>query len=346
MTERDAIPGAGDEAISLLLNRIASDPDNPEGYLALGSLFEMREECEKACASYRKSLELNPGDYRAFHNIARCRWRLKKYDEAIEFFTKSMALQDADPAPFFNLVLMLEDIGRSEDMAGVVLANRKMLRVHPGFPELKGIFAQLETDFLPFCRKIFRIEGWLRGLEGYTLMMLAAEGRGTGGIVEIGSWMGRSTYCLAMGSRRKNRERVTAIDHFHGSPENQEQPVLRQEGTTYHRFWKNMVEMEVSDHVTPIVAGSEVAVEGWHQPVRLLFIDGDHSYEASKRDFECWSPHVTRDGYIVFHDIDASDGVSTFYRELMNSSPDYVEVLAVLSLRVIGRRIPAAPSPR
>lgn len=35
----------------------------------------------------------------------------------------------------------------------------------------------------------------------------------------------------------------------------------------------------------------------------LLFIDGDHSYEGVKEDFEMYSPLVKSGGYIVFHDI-------------------------------------------
>jgi predicted O-methyltransferase YrrM len=40
--------------------------------------------------------------------------------------------------------------------------------------------------------------------------------------------------------------------------------------------------------------------------VDLLFIDGDHSYEGVKRDFEVYSPLVRQNGLIVFHDIIAS----------------------------------------
>lgn len=35
----------------------------------------------------------------------------------------------------------------------------------------------------------------------------------------------------------------------------------------------------------------------------ILFIDGDHTYEGVKKDFELWSPLVKKEGYVVFHDI-------------------------------------------
>ena len=37
--------------------------------------------------------------------------------------------------------------------------------------------------------------------------------------------------------------------------------------------------------------------------IDLLFIDGDHSYEGVKKDYELYSPFVKKGGMIVFHDI-------------------------------------------
>lgn len=37
-------------------------------------------------------------------------------------------------------------------------------------------------------------------------------------------------------------------------------------------------------------------------PVDLVFIDGDHSPDACREDWEVWSPHVPTGGRVVFHD--------------------------------------------
>lgn len=57
-----------------------------------------------------------------------------------------------------------------------------------------------------------------------------------------------------------------------------------------------------------------------NEKLDFLFIDGDHSYEGVKTDFEMYSPLVKRGGIIAFHDIvpDPQNvrGVPVFFKEL------------------------------
>ena len=55
--------------------------------------------------------------------------------------------------------------------------------------------------------------------------------------------------------------------------------------------------------------------------VDLLFIDGDHSYEGVKKDFEIYKSLVKKNGIIVFHDIvrhatETNCNVDKFWREI------------------------------
>jgi len=57
------------------------------------------------------------------------------------------------------------------------------------------------------------------------------------------------------------------------------------------------------------------------QKLDLLFIDGDHTYQGVRTDFEMYSPLVRAGGMIVFHDIvqhpaDVKCGVSYFWNEI------------------------------
>ena len=42
----------------------------------------------------------------------------------------------------------------------------------------------------------------------------------------------------------------------------------------------------------------------WEKPIGLLFIDGDHSYEGCKADYEGFAKHIIPGGYLVVHDYD------------------------------------------
>lgn len=198
------------------------------------------------------------------------------------------------------------------------------------------------ADFLKWQHRFAGIEGFLTDLEGYTLLQLAAHGGGLGAIVEIGSFLGRSTAFLATGSKLVGRERVVAVDHFRGSPEHQAgqayaHEVLARDGTTFHQFQANVRSLGLEDYVVPMVAESAEAAKQWQGPIRLLFIDGDHSYEASRQDFELWSPFVAPHGVICFHDIPGWPGVTKFYEELIASNTGYRQIGAAQSLRVVTR---------
>ena len=147
------------------------------------------------------------------------------------------------------------------------------------------------------------IEGFLRPVEARALYRFARQVPDDAIIVEIGSWKGRSTYCLARGLRSG---RVYAIDLFvkSGSPGNEkfyeshagDEPILDQ-------FCRNMQRLDVADKVVPRRGRAE-DFRGEFPAIDLLFIDGNHTLEACRSDFECYAPHVKSGGYVLFHDYD------------------------------------------
>lgn len=195
-------------------------------------------------------------------------------------------------------------------------------------------------DFIGLHDRFQNIFGYLAPMEGYALKLLASSVQAKGEIVEISSFMGKSTCWLAAGIMNQCEVKVNAVDHFKGSPEHQAGQVsecgeLVEKGSTLNAFKKNIKAVELEQWVHAMVGSSEEIVRQWTKPIRLLFIDGDHAYEASKKDFELWSPFVVRGGVIAFHDITAWDGVTRFYRQLMAGSREYQEIMKVESLAVI-----------
>ena len=47
--------------------------------------------------------------------------------------------------------------------------------------------------------------------------------------------------------------------------------------------------------------------------LEVLFIDGDHSYEGAKADFDRWSPFVRPGGHVLFHDAVDTGGYGNVY---------------------------------
>lgn len=52
----------------------------------------------------------------------------------------------------------------------------------------------------------------------------------------------------------------------------------------------------------------------------IIFIDGDHSYEGVKRDFEICKEFLNYNGFIILHDTIACKGVKQFSNELKEES--------------------------
>jgi predicted O-methyltransferase YrrM len=65
-------------------------------------------------------------------------------------------------------------------------------------------------------------------------------------------------------------------------------------------------------------------------PIDMLFIDGDHTYEGVRRDYEMYAPLVRRGGVVAFHDVlphtDAADcEVDVYWNELKGHVPRHFE---------------------
>lgn len=153
------------------------------------------------------------------------------------------------------------------------------------------------TDYL---RKLTNaIHGWT-ALDELAFLYRTAQLQKKGGvIVEIGSWQGRSTVCMAKGSEHGNGARIYAIDPFTGSSENQIPGVKI---WTRDDFERNLEKTDTKALVTTLAMTSDDAAKSWDRPIDFLFIDGAHEYEYVKNDFLLFSPYVVDGGIIAFHD--------------------------------------------
>ena len=142
------------------------------------------------------------------------------------------------------------------------------------------------------------VEGWLSDAQGRALFEAASRSTGRGVIVEIGSWKGRSTVWLAHGARRAG-QRVHAVDPHVDS---REDPHAR----TLDAFRASLLRAGVEGVVEAMVMTSAQASATLHDPVELLFVDGDHSVDGAHADAELWLPRVLPGGTVMFHDVATS----------------------------------------
>jgi len=176
------------------------------------------------------------------------------------------------------------------------------------------------------------ISGWLTHNEGELLFNLAKDCTGRGVIVEIGSWMGKSTIYLGRGSKLGNKVKIFAIDPHAGGSIGQVQ--RRGKISTFDSFKKNIKDGQVDDIVVPIVKTSEEAAKDFKEPIEVLFIDGDHAYDMVKKDFKLWFPKMINGGIIAFHDTDGKPGPTKLASQAVHRSKFFKSIKLVDSITV------------
>jgi predicted O-methyltransferase YrrM len=170
--------------------------------------------------------------------------------------------------------------------------------------------------------------------EALLLYCLARDVR-AGCVVEVGAYRGRSAVLLGLGSLSGAGAKVFAVD-----PHKEFVGVLGGAFGPKDRtaFYRAMLDAGCSEIVALINLSSEQFCSCWREEVALLWIDGDHSYEGVKRDFECWRPHLRRDGVVAFDDAtDPALGPRRLITELI-ALDGYEEFLTVGKIAVIRKR--------
>lgn len=161
-----------------------------------------------------------------------------------------------------------------------------------------------EQQLRELAESLRNVAGWLTNKEAHFLYTKAKECSGRGVIVEIGSFKGKSTICLAKGSKTGKGEPVYAIDPHTGSEEHREE--FGNTFNTWSEFQTNLKNTGVEKIVIPLRSTSQEVVKEWRKPVEFLFIDASHDYEDVKADFLSWFPLLIPGGTIALHDTTAS----------------------------------------
>lgn len=77
-------------------------------------------------------------------------------------------------------------------------------------------------------------------------------------------------------------------------------------------------------------------------PLDFIFIDGDHSYEGIKGDWEAWSDSIVSGGIVALHDSvnckQANVGSEIFTQEVIKKDPRFTFIESVDTLTILTRK--------
>jgi MMP 1-O-methyltransferase len=130
------------------------------------------------------------------------------------------------------------------------------------------------------------------------LFMLGAIKTTEGDVLEIGSYLGRSTIVLSKAARMAGNVKINAVD-----------PLTLPAATDFiprdinvrQEFFNNI--RPFADSIEFFEMTSQDLAKQWEKPLRLLWIDGDHTFKGVQSDFLNFSNHLVEGGIIAFHDV-------------------------------------------
>lgn len=118
-------------------------------------------------------------------------------------------------------------------------------------------------------------------------------------ILEVGSYLGSSACFLALGAKKLG-QRIYCIDTWHN------EGMTEGQRDTFSEFRKNT---EKFNNIIPLRGKSKDIGKNFNEKIDLLFIDGEHSYEAVKTDLNVWLPHTKNGTILIMHDYGWAEGV-------------------------------------
>lgn len=144
-----------------------------------------------------------------------------------------------------------------------------------------------------------KIDGWFNCEPLYRRMVENAKNGSV--FVEVGVWKGKSASFMGVEIINSGKKiEFYAVDHFQGSPEHQDDPLVKG-NTLKEECYKNLEPVMGIVRMLP-VPSLEAAAMFADNSIDFVYIDGSHEYDDLKADIIAWGPKVKNGGIIAGDD--------------------------------------------
>lgn len=159
----------------------------------------------------------------------------------------------------------------------------------------------------PALKQTFQVTSHLSPEERCRLYLLAKSREY---VLEIGSYIGASACCFGAALHEAGSGKVICIDTWNNDA------MTEGHRDTWQEFQNNTASFK--EHIVPVRGFSIAVVDKvavFTKSLDLLFIDGDHSYEGVKADWNAYKHFLQSGSIVVFHDSGWAEGVKQVIEE-------------------------------
>ncbi len=155
-------------------------------------------------------------------------------------------------------------------------------------------------NFNNFKSSIDSIHGYLCPGQEQALYDIAYNLKDHSIILEIGAFKGKSTACLAAGCFGSNK-RVYVIDPFVRQPTSEYSDDIW--NYSINDIKNNLKSMKLLKYVKLFTGLSQDIAPTWDTKINAIFVDGAHTYDGAKSDFDNYFKWLEIDGIYAMHDV-------------------------------------------
>lgn len=159
----------------------------------------------------------------------------------------------------------------------------------------------------PALKHAFQVTSHLTREEMCRLYQLADDRKN---VLEIGSYVGASACCFGAALKKNGAGNLICVDTWNNDS------MTEGNRDTWQEFLNNTASFKM--HIVPVRGFSTNVVDEVAKHIKsidLLFIDGDHSYEGVRADWDAYKEFLWTGSVVVLHDWGWAEGVKRLIEE-------------------------------